>query len=66
MWLRQPVWMLRYWISSFAISFALAAMPNRTYARDLRRRIHEFRNEATTSVLAQRIMREAEKFKAER
>lgn len=53
------MWIVRYWLSAWAINFALWVMPSRSYARDLRRRIHEFRDEATVRVLAARFAREA-------
>lgn len=53
------MWMVRYWLSAWAINFALWVMPSRASARDLRRRIHEFRDEATVRVLAARFARES-------
>lgn len=60
MWLKHPIFMARYWMSAWAINFALAVMPSRAYSRDLRRRILEFRDEASALVLARRFAREAE------
>ncbi len=60
MWRTKPIWMVRYHLSAAAINFALWVMPVRPYARDLRRRIHEFRDEATIKVLAHRLACEAE------
>lgn len=55
-WLRRPIWMCRYWLSSWAISFALWIIPNRAYATDLRARIHEFRDDAALRVITAREM----------
>ena len=63
MWLRRPIWMLRYWLSSWAITFGLWIMPEPAYARDLRRRIYEFRDEASARILAARMIRESERLK---
>lgn len=60
MWLRSPIYMARYTLAAAAINFALWVMPSAAYSRELRRRIHEFRDEAIVLVLADRMRREAE------
>ncbi len=59
MWTMRPIFMLRYWLAASAINFALWVIPSAGYSRDLRRRINEFRDEASARVLAARFEREA-------
>lgn len=54
------MFMVRYWLAAWAINFALWVLPSAAYSRDLRRRIYEFRDEASARVIADRLRREAE------
>ena len=54
MWRTQPIWMIRYWLSSFLMSAALRVMPAPLYREELRRRVHGFRDEVIAKVLAHR------------
>jgi len=45
------MWTIRYWLSRWLLSLSLFVMPRCPYRTELRRRIFEFRNEATLSAL---------------
>lgn len=54
MWRTSPVFMIRYWLSSWLISAALFIMPSRRYSDELRRRVYQFRNEVMAEVITHR------------
>lgn len=56
MWLTRPFWMLRYYLSSWLMTAAMAVMPSQRYRRELRRRVYAYRNEVIAEVLAQRAL----------
>lgn len=54
MWLERPVWMMRYWVSSWLLSASLAVMPNRRYAADVRAALTMLNVRVTDEVLSKR------------
>lgn len=56
MWLSHPIWMLRYHLSSWMLTAAMAVMPSPRYRAELRRRVYAYRNEVIAEVLAQRAL----------
>lgn len=61
MWLDRPIWMLRYHLSSWMLTAAMAVMPSPRYRAELRRRVYGYRDEVITEVLAQRIVDEKQR-----
>lgn len=56
MWLERPIWMLRYHLSSWLMSAAMAIIPSPRYRAELRRRVYAYRDEVIAEVSAQRIV----------
>lgn len=54
MWLTRPIWMLRYHLSSWLLTAAMAIMPSPRYRAELQRRVYSLRNEVIVEVLAHR------------
>lgn len=55
MWRAQPIFMLRYCVSSWLMSAALRTCPGPRYAAELRRRVHGLRDEVIAEVMAKRL-----------
>jgi hypothetical protein len=47
LWLTKPIFMVRYWASSWLISLGLLTCPHGPYADELRRRIYALRDEVS-------------------
>lgn len=54
MWLKQPIWMMRYHLSSWLMLAALRVLPASRYRAELQRRVYGLRDEVIVEVLAHR------------
>ena len=51
----QAIWIVRYWVSRWLMSAALAALPSDRYGAEVKRRIYGLRDEAIAAVRASQV-----------